>query len=233
MVLARFIINKIKTLEDIILNVFNKMFKKEFTPLKEQFNVLNRKFLRVVNQIIVNYMLRKRHRFWLKTEKQRFKQIIKNIPEIKDSQTILYIGAKNDRFQFKEYLQKLGLKITILEIFHPNVAFLRNKGFEVIEADITKYKTEKQWDIILWCHGPEHIEKSEIFKVLKNLEKIASKAVILGGPWGLYPQNAIYNNIHEIHKCTLYEEDFKILDYSTRTLGKMDGAYSNLLAWKV
>ncbi len=233
MVFARFIINKIKTLEYIILNVFNKMFKKEFTPLKEQFNVLNRMldfYLKAVHQIKVKRILKKRHRFRLKTEKQQFKQIIKNIPEIKDSQTILYIGARADSFQIKEYMQKLDLKITILEIFHPNVVFLRNKGFEVIEADITKYKTERQWDIILWWHGPEHIEKSEIFEVLKNLEKIESKAVILGCPWGLHPQNTIYNNIHEIHKCTLYEEDFKSLDYNTRTLGKMDGDYSNLLA---
>ncbi len=199
------------------------------------FNVLNSFldfYLKVDYQIKVKRRLRKIKRYRLKTEKQQFKQMIKNIPEIKDSQTILYIGARVDSFQFKEYLQKLDLKITILEIFHPNVVFLRNKGFEVIEADITKYKTEKQWDIILWWGGPEHIGKSEIPEVLEKLEKMASKVVILGCPWGIDPQGAIYNNFHEIHKCTLYEEDFLKLDYNARTLGKMDGDYSNLLARK-
>ncbi len=185
------------------------------------------------NQIKIKRILKERRRFRLKTEKQQFKQIIRYIPEIKYSHTVLYIGARVASFQFKEYMQKLNLKFTILEIFHPNVIFLRNKGFEVIEADITNYKPEKQYDIVLWWHGPEHIEKSEIFEVLKNLEKISVKAVILGCLWGLYPQNAIYNNIHEIHKCTLYEEDFKSLGYNTITLGKKDGSYSNLMAWKI
>ena len=167
-------------------------------------------------------------------EKQRFKQIRRNIPiffthELKD---LLYIGVSKKHFQFKDYLHELQYNITLLEIYKPNLESYLNK-YICINADIVKFETEQKWDVIMWWHGPEHISKEELESTLKKLETMAKKLIILGCPFGKYVQGIVNNNPYQIHKNYIYPKDLIKLGYLVETIGNQDRQGSNLLAWKL
>jgi hypothetical protein len=165
--------------------------------------------------------------------KQRWDQLIRNVPEIKEGKTCLYIGARKNRFQFEHQLKTLGYSITVLEAFQPNVEYLRSMGKEVIEADITKYETGRKWDLVMWWHGPEHINRLLLPGTVKKLEKMANKFIIMGCPYGYCKQDALHGNEYEIHRSALYIEDFLYLGYNAEAIGEKDVGGSNLLSWKV
>ena len=88
------------------------------------------------------------------------------------------------------------------------------------------------FDVVLWWHGPEHIDKWELGLTLEALESKTNKMVILGCPFGKYPQDAVDGNIFEIHRSALYPEDFIKYGYNVKTIGERDVMGGNLLAWK-
>ena len=165
-------------------------------------------------------------------EKQRFDQIKRNIPSFftQEFKELLYIGVTKTHFQFGTYLYKYN--ITLLEAHTPNLESYLDK-YTCINADITKFETEQKWDVVMWWHGPEHINKEDLKSTLKKIEKMAKKLVILGCPWGRYLQGIVNNNSYQVHKNHIYPKDLIELGYLVETIGRIDKAGSNLLAWKV
>lgn len=49
---------------------------------------------------------------------------------------------------------------------------------------IAEIYDDNAFDLIFWSHGPEHIYRNEWEDAFKNVEKVASKVVILQVPWG-------------------------------------------------
>jgi hypothetical protein len=88
-----------------------------------------------------------------------------------------------------------------------------------------------RYQAVVWWHGPEHVKREELAATLARLEAMAD-IVILGCPWGVYPQGDYGGNPHEVHLATLLPEDFETLGYEVTTLGKRDDPASNLIAWK-
>lgn len=89
-----------------------------------------------------------------------------------------------------------------------------------------------KWDVVMWIHGPEHIEKSELADTLRNIESYTRYLVVLGCPWGVYKQGKSYGNPYEVHRAYLYPEDFLKLRYKVESIGAKDTPGSNLTAWK-
>ena len=167
-------------------------------------------------------------------EDERFNQIKQNIPSFitQEFNTLLYIGVGyRTKFQFQSHLDNLNYNITILEAHKPNLRKHRGK-YAIINADITKFKTKRRWDIVMWWHGPEHISKGELKPTLQKLERMAKKLVILGCPWGKYVQGVVGGNPYEVHKTHLYPKDLVELGYSVKTLERPNKMGSNILAWK-
>ena len=104
----------------------------------------------------------------------------------------------------------------------------------VIQGDVRSLEdfSENQFDYAFWWHGPEHIKEEELPEALKGLEKITKKAVILGAPWGVYPQHHLHGNPHEEHEASLYEHHFVDLGYEVEAIGVIDKIGSNLTAVK-
>ena len=149
---------------------------------------------------------------------------------------LLYVGARHDRMDFGDELREAGNEFTILEIYEPNVKHLTEvcPWATVIQGDVRSLEdfSENQFDYAFWWHGPEHIKEEELPEALKGLEKITKKAVILGAPWGVYPQHHLHGNPHEEHEASLYEHHFVDLGYEIEAIGVIDKIGSNLTAVK-
>ena len=89
--------------------------------------------------------------------KHSIKRLLPNL--FKKPFSVLYIGARTNRFLYGKEFKEAKSKISVLEVFKPNVNYLRTLPWlkEVIHADVTKFKTNQRYDIIFWWQGPEHI----------------------------------------------------------------------------
>lgn len=136
--------------------------------------------------------------------------LVQLLPSIFTDQfkTILYVGAQDEHFTFSEELKNAQYIIDIIEINQHHCKILEKKKWinNVVNIDVQKYKTDKKYDIVMWWHGPEHIEDSNLNSTLKNLESIASEYIILGCPWGISPMPG--------HLQTINENQFEILGYT-------------------
>ncbi|MCU7834982.1 MAG: hypothetical protein KZQ83_06960 [gamma proteobacterium symbiont of Taylorina sp.] len=174
----------------------------------------------------------------LQENEDRHQQLEKNITDIYDYKTLLYVGARDNRFLFGDTFFSFDYKITLVEAFKKNCDYLETLDMidEIHHLDILELNKSSlinnKFDIVMWIHGPEHVYKKEFEKILPSLEKITNKHLVLMCPWGEYPQGAIYGNSYEIHKQAYYPEDFEKLGFKTSMLGTMGVDGSNLMACK-
>lgn len=165
----------------------------------------------------------------------RTASLIRLYPSIFQNKKVLYVGAREDRFDYSEEFIKGNSKITVLEIYPENVKKLKQLSWleSVIEGDICTYTDLEKYDLIFWWHGPEHVTEQELKKVLPSLETIANEAVVLGCPWGYFPQDDIYGNMHEKHISHLDYTIFEEFGYAVECLGRKDVHGSNITAVKI
>jgi hypothetical protein len=90
---------------------------------------------------------------------------------------------------------------------HPNVYPL--------VRDVREYLQEPQptpLDVLIWQHGPEHLEKKEARALLSQAQQVLW-GILLEVPDGPYPQGPIFGNPHEIHRSTWYFHDLRDLGF--------------------
>lgn len=158
----------------------------------------------------------------------RTESLKRMIPNLFDMDC-LYIGAREDR---ADYLKDFKRQPDILEIWEPNCVNLRSQEYVVFSIDVRDASDIRGYfDVVFWWHGPEHIKKKELAETLKSLEKIASKAVVLGCPWG-YFKNGEFDNPYEKHLSHHSHPIFERLGYQVECLGTKNKRGSNLTAVK-
>jgi hypothetical protein len=179
-------------------------------------------------------------RFWRLVNEERERQFLRCIPEALEFRSLLYIGANANRRQMLDLFVARKFRIDILEIWPENAAEVAawnaGEGAGAISkihiGDVRLFERPAGYDVVVWWHGPEHIERSELPAVLGRLERTARGMVVLAAPSGRSPQGDAYGNPHERHRAALYPRDFRDLGYRINILGKTDRDGSNLLAWK-
>ena len=146
---------------------------------------------------------------------------------------LLYIGGSPGKTQLLGHLQQYDT--TILEIDEKNAAGI-SMEYPTVVGDIRNAYNlfePKQFDTIIWWHGPEHVYLYEIKGILIDLATLCKGLIILGSPYGYYPQDAVGGNIHERHLSHLMPEDFEELGYRTATVGKPEsGPAGCIVAWR-
>jgi hypothetical protein len=65
------------------------------------------------------------------------------------------------------------------------------------------------------------------------LEAFWAKAILLGCPWGIYPQGPVDGNEAQRHLATFYPDWFERLAYTVECTGKPDKPSGNLAAWRM
>jgi len=218
-------INEINNKLSKNLNEVNNKLSKNLAEMNNKFSTALNYQSRKVSQILQTYIKDKRR-----------ESLIKNIPKIFDYKNVLYIGARKDRYDFLEDFQRKGYKIDVLEIFKPNAEYLKTLPWisEVIEGDVTKFKTKKKYDVVFWWHGPEHIEENKVKQTLKSLELITKKIIVLGCPWGTVAQEPSIEEENPYEKHISYFDDgyFESLGYKTEYSGVKNLMGSNILSFK-
>jgi len=170
-------------------------------------------------------------------EAARLAQLRAFVPGLFAAGTLLYIGASIRRAQCLVDLVAAGRRVTILEAWPANAEHYRGRpGLEVVRGDVRALASlslpAEIYDAAFWWHGPEHVARAELATVLAGIERRA-RLVVLGCPWGVYPQSAIEGNRYEQHVAVLGPQDFGALGYRVATLGRAgDRADSNVLAVK-
>ena len=175
--------------------------------------------------------------FWHYVKENRASHLADLAPKLFKCKSVLYVGARIDRSDFLSNFKNSGSKITVLEIHKPNVNYFKIIPwlFEVIEGDVTKFKSKTKYDVVFWWHGPEHIEKSKLPETLKNLESMAKKTVVLGCPWGNVPQggNLEKENPYEKHVSYFDVGEFEKFGYKADYSGLKNNPGSNIIAVKI
>ncbi len=148
---------------------------------------------------------------------------------------VLYVGARPSGFTLGPQIYEAGHDITLLEVWPENAEHFRQdkRVSRVIEGDVRTMDTLDvgHFDIAVWWHGPEHVQREELPVALANLERVAD-TVLVGCPWGEYPQGELYGNPHERHVQTVREEDLRALGYEVNLSGKQNTPTGNMAAWK-
>lgn len=171
------------------------------------------------------------------TDKDRENSILKTDKDLLNYKSILYIGARNvgNKIGGNHIDLFRHMDITILEVYEPNVKELRKFFDSVIHGDIRDFvNSGNTYDIVMWLHGPEHLEENELRSVLVDIKKLANKIVILGCPYGFNRQGALYGNEYEVHKSTLYPEFFHTFGYHTESIlyrNRIERLGTNITAW--
>jgi len=177
------------------------------------------------------------HEAW----QQRLKQLNQELPDLLrngQGKSVLYVGATPHRFQMGRELFEAGYKITLLEAFKQHYDYYEDHPWleQRIYGDVRYIKNlanGQKWDVVVWWHGPEHVNKDELPEVLKDLESVAD-LVILGCPWGQNIHGMIGGNPYSVHECHHDTTDFEQLGYEARTLGQKNNpnTWCHILSWK-
>jgi hypothetical protein len=141
--------------------------------------------------------------------------------------SVLYVGANVRAFAFLDLLRDAGCSIDIVEAWKENVDALKpilRENENIVCADIRKIDlvssfAGRHFDLAIWWHGPEHVESPEVRPVLEKLTKSA-KHVLIGCPWGDYPQGDVDGNPFEQHRCPLNPKYFERKGFKVATLGE-------------
>lgn len=100
----------------------------------------------------------------------------------------------------------------IIEIFKPWAEELSKEGFNVVCSDIGDYYPPEGNNLLLWSHGPEHIDKNDFKNFMSKLLPLYSN-IIVAMPYGIWEQTSAVNPYEE-HLWHAYPEDLIDLGFA-------------------
>ncbi len=94
-------------------------------------------------------------------------------------------------------------------------------GIRVLRGDVTAFarSTNEKFDLIIWWHGPEHVEQDQLAPTLKGLESMCSGAIVIGCPDGDTPYEDPEGD--DRHRCAITESLLHDLGYQTRLIDRV------------
>ncbi len=139
----------------------------------------------------------------------------------KKTRTLLDVGCgKGEPAQF---LNRHGLyRFTGFDAFEPYLRQCRGEKIHdaYIQGDVRHLPfADNSFDTVMCLEVLEHLEKSDGDLLLRELERVASRQVILSTPVGIYEQAEFDGNPHQEHKYIWQPQQMKELGYSIRGIG--------------
>ena len=169
--------------------------------------------------------------------KEAFKFLEGTIEEIRDvcaPRSLLYIGWRSDAnpWWYDKFCKDLNIeRVSVLEIFRPNFLELERRvssgRYQVRPIlgnvlDISKYAIPKEYDIIFWDHGPEHVIYNDLVKITPTLSHLANKLLLYCCPWGEWNQDAEGGNDWEQHRTHMTKDHLRNLGMTVNTFNGID-----------
>lgn len=135
--------------------------------------------------------------------------------ELQDCSTVLDVacGSESPLLRVKKTFASHGV-----DIHQPSIQRSKNKNIhdEYTLGNISKlekYFKPKSFDAVIALDVIEHFPKNEAYELIKDLEKIAKKKVILLTPNGFYPQDGYDSNPYQVHKSGWSKKDLGRIGY--------------------
>jgi|SRR3989344_9094138 len=136
--------------------------------------------------------------------------------ELLGMDTVLDVGCGADSplAQVKKTFYSVGV-----DIFEPSIKKSKKKkihdDYKIGDIlNLSKFVKKKSFDGVVALDIIEHLEKKDGYTLLKQMELIAKKRVIVLTPYGFTQQHPYDENPYQIHKSGWYDEDFKKLGYT-------------------
>jgi len=132
-----------------------------------------------------------------------------------DCKSVLDVGCGSDSPLEKT---KLSLYKEGVDLFEPAILESKKKGlhnkYKIIDIlDIDKVYHKKSFDAVVAFEVIEHLKKQKAIELIKKMESIAKKKVLISTPNGFLAQKIHKNNPYEVHKSGWYENELKNMGY--------------------
>ncbi|WP_178090649.1 bifunctional 2-polyprenyl-6-hydroxyphenol methylase/3-demethylubiquinol 3-O-methyltransferase UbiG [Pseudomonas sp. SJZ079] len=121
-----------------------------------------------------------------------------------------------------------------LDVYGPTIEWNRVNGFhdEYVLSDIREHDPVHKYDVVVATDLIEHFGKDEAYALLKKLESMAGRSIILITPNGYRENTPQDGNFYMEHKCGFNAGELRSLNYAVYGAGGfrfMRGMYS--LPW--
>lgn len=129
----------------------------------------------------------------------------------KDAASCLDVGCGRGAFQSLADRRSVGC-----DIYAPNLGIARSKGYyaDVLQCDVRHLPFgAKTFDAALCVEVIEHLDKQEGFALVRRLEEIARRQVIITTPWGYCPLEERHDNPHLNHVSGWLPQEFEAMGY--------------------
>lgn len=123
-----------------------------------------------------------------------------------------------------------------IDIYRPSI--IKSKGNKIHDAyvignieNMDKYYRNKSFDVVIAMDVIEHFIKADALMLLKKMEKIARKKVIILTPNGFLEQGHYEDNPHQDHKSGWLAKDLRQLGYGVhglRSFKFLRGAFATI-----
>jgi SAM-dependent methyltransferase len=128
-----------------------------------------------------------------------------------DTRSCLDIGCGRGAFSLFRHYETIGC-----DIYSPNLAIAKGKGFyaDLVHCDVRCLPFKpKSFDITICIEVIEHLDKKEGLELIKRMEEMARRQVIITTPWGYYPLDERHDNPYLNHISGWLPEDFERMGY--------------------
>jgi SAM-dependent methyltransferase len=153
---------------------------------------------------------------FIKTYKRVFHDFVYELDQVlKDCDTILDVGCgKSSPIQ---YLPRKAHTEGV-DLFKPSIDKSKALGIhdeyhQMNVLDIGKKFKPNSFDAVIALDLIEHLTKEEVHSLLKMMQRIAKKKVIVFTPNGFFHQDEFDGNVHQEHKSGWTVQDMRELGY--------------------
>jgi SAM-dependent methyltransferase len=160
-----------------------------------------------------------------------------------NSKTLLDVGC--GKGGPAKFINRKGRYFTVgMDVFEPYLKQCQRDGIHsaYIQGDVRFLPfADKSFDVVICLEVLEHLEKSDGEKLLQEIERVASRQVILSTPVGVYKQDAYDGNLHQEHKyiwnpSEMKQKGYRVKGVGLRNMGGKAGVespHSVLVQWLV
>lgn len=136
--------------------------------------------------------------------------------ELTGMKTVLDVGCGNNSplAKVKKNFYAVGI-----DVYKPNIVASKKakihdeyKLGDVLSLE--KFFKPRSFDAVVALDIIEHLEKKDGFALLKQMEKVAKKKIIILTPYGFTQQHPYDGNQYQAHKSGWYIDDFQKRNYN-------------------
>ncbi len=138
--------------------------------------------------------------------------------ELANAKTILDVGCGDGVTMATINFDK-KYDVTGIDLYKPYLNLAKKTGVykKVMLGDVRNLQKQgNKYDVVLSSQVVEHLTKKEALKLIKVMESLAIKKVIIGTTNGYFPYHPLQgrdNNPLQVHKCGWEVDEFKSFHY--------------------